>query len=262
VLAGTVPATDAGTGDAAAPDGDSASLDADASWLDADADAAAAAEAGGEAGTPGVLAFGGMTADVQLPTSGTFDIALVAPGQSSCHQAQTVGQVTIDAGKRATAVLMGIASEKTGSRALSVVGFTDAPVDPQSARVRFIHAALGTRTTLGPPALSVRAGQTLLAPEIDPGKAAASSTAPDVDPLGYATLQGLPPTTALQIATVGDAAPVVQWATQPSDLGVSVGSVHTAILASLEQGAVAVIWCGDAIVAGGPVACVVMPALH
>jgi hypothetical protein len=262
VLSASGPPVDSGSSDAAWLDADAGGLDGEASSTGDDAspvDGAGGAESGSEGGTPGALTFGEMTADVQLSTSGTFDIALVAPGTSSCHQAHTVGQVTIDAGKRATAVLMGLAAVDAGPSMLTVVGFTDSNTDPQNARVRFIHAALGSHTDGPLPALSVHAGQTTLAPEVEPGKATSAATAPAVDAQGYADVPEVTATTALQIVALGDGGPA-QWATQPWSLGVRLGSVHTGILASQDQGGIAVIWCGDALVAGGLAACVVLSA--
>jgi hypothetical protein len=264
VLGSSAPPTDSGSDVAASSDadagggGDATSLDGGSTSLDG----SGGTEAGGDGGMPGALSFGGMSPDVQLSTFGTFDIALVAAGTSSCHQALTVGQVTIDAGKHATAVLMGLVSPDAGPSTLTVVGFTDQSADLQKARVRFVHAALGTANSPALPALSVRAGQTTLAPEVDPGKATSTATSPAVDSLGYADVPEVTTTTALQITALGDATPMAQWATQPWSLGVGVGTVHTGILASQDQGAIAVIWCGDSVVAGGPAACVVLPAPH
>jgi hypothetical protein len=241
------------TGDAASAADATSATDADAA---AESDAALGADAadGDAAGPPtsGALVFGEMTPAVQLPNAGTFDLALVAPGQSSCYAAYLGGQVTLYANQSTTAVIMGLVGQEAGPSVLSFVPFTDAPFDQQSARVRLIHAALGSRSESAAPSLSVRAGTTVLAAEIDPTKATTSSAAPAVDALGYATVQPLDGPASLQIVTVGDVA-LTTWSTQAdSDLHVQVGTAHTGILVSLDHGELGVAWCSDAPTAGAP----------
>ena len=46
------------------------------------------------------------------------------------------------------------------------------------------------------------------------------------------------------LATVGDAA-TMHWAAPPVNLEVALGSVHTGIVVSLDQGALGIAWCSD-----------------
>jgi hypothetical protein len=268
VLAGAVTPTDGGTGagtDSAADasqDGDAstsgdAAVAPGASW-DADLDGAEEAQEPSDAqtpdaaGPPASLAFGSMTADVTLPTSGTFDIAIVAAGQTSCLQRLLVGQVTIDAGERSTVVVMGVPGQEGGPSALTLAGFVDdSSADAQSARVRFIHAALGSSDEAAAPPLSISANETLLAASIDPGKAAAESTAPAVDSLGYATASPISMSVSLELAAVADGGTSTTWTSSSTDLGLQAGTVHTGIVVSLSAGALGVAWCGDVVTAGG-----------
>jgi hypothetical protein len=186
-----------------------------------------------------------MSPDVPLFSAGTFDIAVVTAGQTSCATRRLVGSVTLDAGKRATVVLMGLAGQDSGPDALGVVAFTDEPIDPLSARVRMIHAALGasSQPAIGP--LLVIAAGSVIAPEVDPGMTSAPSmTRPPVDALGYATLSVFDPPTPLQLDTLGDAT-AIKWVTAERDLAVQEGTSHTGIILTLGQGALGVAWCGD-----------------
>ena len=274
VLAGAVTPTDAGVnGDTgadseadAAEDRDAeatgdAAATTDASWdasEDADLDASDGAPAPSDAQPadaappPASLAFGSMTPDVTLPTSGTFDIAIVAAGQTSCLQRLFVGQVTIDAGQRSTVVVMGVPGQEGGPSALTIAGFVDdSTADAQSARARFLHAALGSSDEPEAPTLAVSANETLLAPTVVPGKAAAESTAPAVDSLGYATASPIAMSVSLELAAVADAGTPTTWTTSATDLGLQAGTVHTGIVVSLSQGELGVAWCGDVVMAGG-----------
>ncbi len=94
------------------------------------------------------MSYGEITSSVRIDATGTFDIALVDAGSTTCQSPKFVAQVTVDAGKHATLALVGLLSA-TGSdadpaRALSIVSFTDdAQLDLANARVRLIHTALG-----------------------------------------------------------------------------------------------------------------------
>jgi hypothetical protein len=270
VLAGAVTPTDAGTGagtdseaDAseggdAAPSGDAAAPDASLDAQDADLDGAdgamepSDAQAADAAPPAASLTFGSMTADVTLPTSGTFDIAVVAAGQTSCLQHLLVGQVTIDAGEQSTVVVMGVPGQDGGPSALTMAGFVDdsSPI-AQSARVRFIHAALGSSDEDVAAPLSISANETLLAALIDPGKATSESTTPAVDSLGYTTASPISMSVSLELAAVGDASTPTTWTSSSTALGLQAGTVHTGIVVSLTEGALGVAWCGDVVTAGG-----------
>jgi hypothetical protein len=261
------PGTDGGAGDS----GDAGPSDATPGSSDASSDAGdAEAEAGTpETGTPDAatpdaampagLVFGTVSPDILLPSAGTFDIALVAAGQTSCATRRLAGTVTLDAGKRATVVLMGVAAQDGGPDALGVVAFTDSPIDPQTARVRMIHAALGAagQPPTGP--LSVKAGLAVIAAEVDPRMTSAPSTTPAIDTLGYATLPPFQPPTPLEIGTLGDVA-ATHWTTAGSDLTVQPGTSHTGIIVTFGQGALGIAWCGDAPTNRGPATCAVLLA--
>jgi hypothetical protein len=202
--------------------------------------------------TGAALTFGSMTSDVVLPMSGTFDLAIVAAGQTSCLQPLIVDQVTLDASERSTVVVMGVPKQEGGPSALTIVGFVDdSTPDMQAARVRFIHAALGSSDESEAPALAIHANTTLLAAEVDPGKATTGSATPPVDSLGYTTLDAIPGTLSLALTSLGDAAAPATWTTASTGLALDVGTVHTGVVVSLTQGALGIAWCGDVVTSGG-----------
>jgi hypothetical protein len=194
-----------------------------------------------------------------LPTSGTFDVAIVRAGQTSCAGPLFSGQVTLDAGKSATVVLMGLAGADAAPQQLAMVAFTDATSDPQSAQVRVIHAALGTATAPGAPALAVHAGATVLTARVDPAQASDASQVPPIDALGYTTLSAITEPTELTLTAVGDAA-ATTWTAAPADLGVRAGTAHTGLIVSLDQDTLGVVWCDDAPTATPGAACTLLPA--
>lgn len=268
---GVAPVADGGMDAGSAGEGE----DADAA-MPGDVDASANTEGGVEAGgpsdaapsdaaadtaaPPNALVFGAMSPDVTLPTSGTLDIALVAAGQASCASPKFVGTITLDAGKAATVVIMGLLADDGGPSQLSIVSFTDAPLDPQTARVRIIHAALGSPTEAAAPSLAVSAGSAVITSDVAPRQASTESADGSVDSLGYTTLGPLTPPTPIKIDAVGDAA-AMQWQTAAENLYVQTGTAHTGIVVSLEEGALGVMWCTDGSAATGlSSACSLYPA--
>ncbi|HEY6459248.1 MAG TPA: hypothetical protein VIY73_03825, partial [Polyangiaceae bacterium] len=162
--------------------------------------------------------------------------------------------------------ILGLAGDDAGASALSIVSFTDGTASPQAARVRMIHAALGTGSAPPAPSLSVRAGTVLVTPEVDPRQVSAASTSagadastPSIDALGYTSLAALPPPTAFTLTSVGDAA-AAKWTTGPAYLGAGLGSSHTGILVSLGAQMLGVLWCNDVNPTGAPAACSLYPA--
>ena len=259
VLGGDLPPPEAGPpmteGSADAAAGETGPGDASDAWNEA-----STLETGTpDAAMPAELVFGSVSPDVLLPAAGTFDIAVVPAGQTSCTKHRLVGTVTLDAGKRATVVLMGVAEQDSGPDALGVVAFTDAPINPQTARVRLIHAALGANSEPATGPLSVKAGTTVIASEIDARMTSAPSTSPAIDALGYATLPPFQPPTALELATLGDVA-ATHWTTAASDLTVQTGTSHTGIIVTFGQGALGIAWCGDAPTNRGAATCAVLLA--
>lgn len=252
---------DATAGDAAASDAAAGDAATDAAPLEA------AAPDGG--GTP-ALDFGELTPDEVLG-GGTFDIALVAAGASTCAQPLLVQPVTLDAGKRTTVVVMGLSAADAGSAAaLSLVAFTDdATIDPAHARVRMIHAALGAPDGSGAaPALevSLAAGgaDVPVAAELDPRHASTPSAQdPSVDSLGYTTLDPVGSPAAFRLQPLGDSGVGGAWTTVPVDaLGTSAGTVHTAFVVSRPAGALGVVWCSEDKTSGSAVTCGLLRAGH
>ena len=169
-------------------------------------------------------------------------------------------RVTLDPGKSATVTLMGIAAADAGSAsALALVAFTDEPTDPAAARVRFVNAALGGPSTPPSPPVSVRTGNVLLAPEVDPGQATLTSTTPPVDALGYLDAPTVVAVAPIQLDSLGDAAPHT-WTTGFAALDVRPGTTHTGFVVSLDAGALGVAWCTDISSVAGPPACKLLPA--
>jgi len=217
-----------------------ATLDAPA---EPDAEADAATE-GGPVGPPVQVGFAAVSPQVQLPAAGTLDLALVAPNQLSCGKPLFIGRVTLDAGKSYTVTILGLAAVEAGPSALSMAAFTDEMPAAQTALVRFIHAALGADGTPPAPSLSVRMGQTVLAPEVDPASVTSPSTTPPVDSLGYATVSPLTAAAPFEIDTLGDGATRI-WDTGFVSPDVRAGSAHTGFIVSLPQDALGLVWCGD-----------------
>jgi hypothetical protein len=247
-------------------DGGPAEAEADGSPGDAASDASDSAEdegasAPGEAGAVVQVSFGAMTGLVQLPAIGTLDIALVSPNQLSCESPAYVGQVTLDPGKTATVVVMGLRGVDAGGESSLVLrSFTDEPADPTTARVRLVHAALGWPHGNGPaPPLSVQAGSSVLANEIDPGQIAMTSTSPGVDALGYAVAPAFSSPAPVELFTIGDAAPRT-WSTPFFPVGLLPGVSVTAFIVSGTQGTLGVVWCGGAQSGELPGSCMLQPA--
>lgn len=280
---------EAGASDAATPDASTGEDAADATEpMDATIEAGAAGEGGaadattdgetpadaGDASTSSDAAlpdaavpqppvgFASMSAAVTLAASGTLDIALVAAGRLSCGSPLAVGTVTLDAGKISTVAVMGLATADAGSdSALSIVGFTDELTDASVAKVRLIHAALGWPDAISTPApaLSVRAGPVVLAPEVDPRHATTPATMPPVDPLGFASVMPVSGETVLTLSALDDGGTARAWSTGFFGIDVLPGTVHTGFVVSLRAGALGVAWCGVGPTVGVPT-CRLWPA--
>ncbi len=214
-----------------------------------------------EAGVPVQVAFGAMTAFVELPAIGTLDIALVSPGQLSCNVPAFVGHVTLDPGKPATVAVMGLHGVDAGAAsALVMRSFTDEPTSAEGIQVRFVHAALGWPGSDDPaPPLAVQAGSALLVPELDPTEIAAPSASPAIDSLGYASAPTFDAPAPIELLSLGDASPRT-WTTAFFSLGLVPGTSHTAFVISLGQGALGIAWCGGPQSVELPGSCIVQPA--
>ena len=258
---------DAGEGSEIGEGGDGGPTEAEADGsLDAASDSSDGAvdegtTAPGEAGAIVQVSFGAMTGLVQLPAIGTLDIALVSPDQLSCESPAYVGRVTLDPGKTATVVVMGLLGVDAGGESSLVLrSFTDEPADPTTARVRLVHAALGWPHGNGPaPPLSVQAGSAVLATEVSPGQIAMTSTSPGVDALGYAVAPAFSSPAPVELFTIGDAAPHT-WSTPFFPLGLLPGVSVTAFIVSGTQGTLGVAWCGGAQSGELPGSCILQPA--
>ncbi len=202
-------------------------------------DAGADADADAEAGAPprSGLVFGTVSTYQTLAGSGAITIAIVRRDAGACSNPLVTGDVTLDAGKLATVVVLGRKGD-AGAASLGVVAFTDdRTTTADEARVRLVHAAsAGT--------LSVRAssGTTVtLADELLPRHVASML------PLGYATVTPVPPPASLAItetAPLGDAS-AATWQSSPGDLGLAGGSLHTGFVLDGEGAPFEVLWCTD-----------------
>jgi hypothetical protein len=141
-----------------------------------------------------------------------------------------------------------------------MVAFTDELADASTAKVRFVHAALGwPEGDASPsPPLSVRAGSAVLAPEVDPGHATTMAAMPPVDPLGFATIPSLSGETVLTLSTLGDGA-AHGWSTSFVAIDALPGTEHTGFVVSLRDGALGIAWCGVGPAVGAAV-CRLWPA--
>jgi hypothetical protein len=210
----------------------------------ATADAATAADAG-----VSEFRFGYVTRYVTARASGTFDIGLVAAGDASCGRPLALGQVTLDAGKLGTVVVMGLARRDAGSPgALAIASFTDdATSAPAAARARFIHAAVGG---VGASPLSISAVTTgneiTLASRVDPGHAATpTESPPKIDAFGYGSAAPILANGAFRLASLADGGGPT-WTTSGADLGMSAASIHSGFVFDASgSGDLAVLWCDD-----------------
>jgi hypothetical protein len=206
---------------------------------------APAQDGGGADAAMGGVASGAVSDYLKMNGSGTFDTALVAAGDLSCTRTLAVGQVTIDAGKWATIVVMGLAHADAGSNsALRLAGFVDdGTQDPTMGRVRFINAALDLGAVRG--AIAGVSARVDVAMQVMAGQAATqSNTAPKVDALGYGAIAPLADPSSVVYVPSG----MPEWSSAPSTLGIVARSVHTAILfrEAADGGASsAVAWCND-----------------
>jgi hypothetical protein len=204
-----------------------------------------------------------MTNYITFPGSGTFQVALVAGGATTCATPLATLVVTLDPGKLATVALAGAYSpaDDGGTASLSLLRFIDDPKsDATNARVRIIHAALGTTKKAGPGALTVSvkgAESPVIAAHVDPEQAAAADTSPPTDMLGYALITPIPPATALVVAPAAgaDAGGLAPWTSAFTDLGLDATSLHTGFAVSDEAQDFAVVWCSDQSTVGKRVDC-------
>lgn len=220
-------------------------------------------EAGADGGAPRV-GYRTVSRYLTLTASGPLTIALVSPGSTSCATPLFTADVTLDPGKLSTVAILGRTAADGGDGALSLVAFIDDRVTvPAKARVRMIHAALGTETRAPAGALSVRASssQTVtVAERVEPKKAAAPSAAVPVDSLGYATIAPVP--SPAQLAVGAAASPTASdastdsWVGQAGALDLRGGSLHTGfVLSGGADQPFEVLWCTDTSTTGDATTC-------
>jgi hypothetical protein len=274
VLGGGLGGGDAGSSDAASSDGGDADADAVA-----DVDAGTIADAGadpdaGDAesadGGAAAVVYRTVSRYLTLRASGPLTIALVAPGSTSCATPLFTADVTIDPGKLSTVAIVGGTDADGGAAELSLVAFIDDRMTmPSQARVRMIHAALGTtggRAPAGALAVRASAAQTVtIADRIEPKTAASPSGAVPVDSLGYATIAPVPSPARLAVGAAANApipgadASVDSWLSQAGELGLRGGSLHTGFVLSGEGNqSFEVLWCTDTSTSGTFATCVLV----
>lgn len=248
--------------DAAAPPADATS---DASALDgALSDARADAVASDAAPPPIGVGFATVSRYVTVTGSGTYDVALVAASETSCAHPRALGHVTLDPGKHATVVVMGLSRGDAGAdAALAITAFTDdTTLVSGIARTRFIHAARGggKATSLGAVSVDALTG-TIVAPlvaELRPGRTSTPSpTPPKIDTLGYGAALPLSASSTLRTSQLADAG-AQSWSTASYDLALTALSLHTAILFGDGDGTLQILWCSDGGVGGPVTQCVVL----
>ena len=247
-------------------------LGADAGDAGDAGDAADALDAGDDASSEDAGADGGaarvgyrtVSRYLTLAASGPLTITLVAPGSTSCATPLFTADVTLDPGKLSTVAIVGRMAPDAGAGALALVAFIDdRKAAPAKARVRIIHAALGTETRAAAGALSVRAAgsQTItVAESVEPKRASSPSEAVPVDSLGYATIEPIPSPARLAIGAA--ASPMANdassdsWVSQATSLDLRGGSLHTGfVLSGPDELPFEVLWCTDTSTTGELTTC-------
>ncbi len=232
--------------------------------LDADVDANGGGLDPNDGGEVASIVHRTVSKYVTLNVAGPLTVAIVGAGATSCASPLFTGDVTLDPAKLSTVVFFG-GPGSDGGQMLSLAAFTDdRTTADDKARVRVIHAALGTKTKegTGPIALrAVAAATTPLADRVEPKRASTASQTVPVDALGYASVAPIAPPTSLVIGPassgeLGDAS-VDPWQSQASDLGLVGGSLHTAFVLSGEQAHV-ILWCADKSTRGSLSACTLL----
>ena len=249
-----------GTKDAAAGDAD----DSGSAAFDASDDAATD---GGDAGSgPASVTYRTVSKYLQLDASGPLQIALVAPGATSCATPLFIADVTLDPGKLSTVAIVGRQDGDAGNTQLALVAFTDDRMTtPEKARVRMIHAASGKsagREASGALAARAAAGaQTVtIAERVEPKKAASPSAMAPVDTLGYATVVPIPSPAQLAVGPAATPAPggdasADSWVSAAGVLGLTGGSLHTGFILTGDNDPFEVLWCTDTSTSGERTTC-------
>jgi hypothetical protein len=235
-----------------------------AAALDASEDADADAGPDASTGAGGLSALE-LTGYWTIEGSGNYRVDAVAAGSTSCSDPVVSAEVTLEAGRYATVVVLGRAradrsdagadasgdagldaSADGGAGSLTIAAFPDdLVVHPGKARVRFVHAALGdeVRDPIG--ALSIAAidgtRSVTLAPRVEPGRAATATT--DIDPRGYGAYAPIADPQGLRLDELSDAA-ARSWSSAQSSLGLRQDSIHSGFVVTNGMG-LGIVWCDD-----------------
>lgn len=227
-----------------------AASDAGAEGGAGDAGPEDAGDAGGpvDAAAPG-LPYLGVSRYVGIEATGTLTLSIVRPGVGTCQNPLATGTVTVDPGKLVTVTITSRPDEDGGPPALGVTGYVDdRATEREKARVRFIHAALGTASAPPLGDLSVRAvagRATVLAGKVASQKVGSSTPEVPLSPLGYASVAPVPAPAALELSADRDGGPTAIWLSPFGDLGLSGASLHTGFITSDGPGGASVVWCND-----------------
>jgi hypothetical protein len=224
-------------------------------------------DAGDDGGGAARIGYRTVSRYLTLGASGPLTIALVSPGSTSCATPLFTADVTLDPGKLSTVAILGRTAADGGDGVLSLVAFIDDRMTvPAKARVRMIHAALGTETRTPAGALSVRASssQTVtVAERVEPKKAASPSAAVPVDSLGYATIAPVPSPAQLAVGAAASSmatdASSDSWVGQAGALDLRGGSLHTGfVLSGGTDQPFEVLWCTDTSTTGDVTTCAIV----
>jgi hypothetical protein len=214
---------------------------------------------GGAIGVP----FPGVSGYFQVAATGTTEVAIVSASDTSCSSPKLVGMVTIDPNKRMTIAVIGAMKDAdAGTRALGIEAFIDdTQPHADAARVRVIHAAMGSAIDPGYGSLSASIGfgnqVDPIAGRIDPRRAGTtSSVVPVVDAFGYAKHAPIAGQSSLRFGSLANMSG--PWSTLPADLGLGANAVKTAFVVSTGN-AMSVLLCGD-LPSGGETPCQLYPA--
>lgn len=210
--------------------------DAQASDSASDADASSITDAYVDAGAVTGVAPASASQYVSVTGSGTLEVAIVPAGTGSCGQPLATGQVTLEPGRLKTVIVFGLPQD--AGRTAGITAFDDTPdVIPNRAKLRLIYAAVGPAPRL---TATLYSTLTTTLGTLDP----LAPLRPDtdgslVDGLGYANVDPRPPPTTLGFREAQSAT-----ATQPADLGLTGGSVHTGFILPTQDGT-SLLYCND-----------------
>jgi hypothetical protein len=216
-----------------------------------DASADAKTSDASDAAGPRALEFTNVTDYLSAPIATSIEVAVVTLADKTCSTPRARRRIALEPGKRTTFALLGVPNADAGPSELGLVPFPDDPTpQPSAARVRFIHAALGSSQSTGDPvslAVGVQrpTGTLPLTREVEPRHASTpSSVAPIIDLLGYHAAAPID-AARLSITPVTDAMYLSAWSSPDVELSMSAGSVHTGFIVLDAERTYAIVWCDD-----------------